>query len=132
MPRHYTTSIHARHTRYETIVQFRVHIPHICTHTTRPVCIAFTHTCVHHIRLRNNCEVLAEQGLLYWWLLGKQRFLFQLCWLKYMYMLKSILMVEINHTRYVRHFVRLSGPNVAKQSAFWRADFQEKNQISEM
>ena len=40
-----------------------------------------------------------------------QKLCFSLCLFKYM--LKSILIIEINHTRHQKHFGRLSGPTFA-------------------
>ena len=72
-----------------------------------------------------------EQGLPYWLLLVKQTFLFPLCLLKYM--LKSILITELNHTRHLKYLERISGPNL-EGGLFWEKKIklngkQQKHEI---
>ena len=57
---------------------------------------------------------------------------FQLCMLKYM--LKSILIIEINHASYLKHLGRISGPNLGKnlhfrQQTFWKEKSNQRKVV---
>ena len=65
---------------------------------------------------------MADQGAAILMIVGQtKKLLFQLG------MLKSILIIEIDHTRHPSQLERLSGPKCAKmcqQSAFWGSDLR--------
>ena len=64
------------------------------------------------------------RGLPYLGLFGEQKCLFQLCLIRHM--LKSILLIEINHTRHLKHLEMLSGPHFANSLNFGGLTFGSK------
>ena len=77
------------------------------------------------LRLIKNDEVHPDQGdAIVVILFGKQKFLFKQCLFKYL--LKSMLIIEIYHTTYLKYLGKLSVQNFAKHRHFERLAFGRK------